>query len=89
MLKFIVPAALLAAGYWYYSGPYQASRLVSPGQLARDSERAMERCLRQERSISAGGAMAGALMVEEDVEWRCAEKLDFVQRDGQWSPRER
>lgn len=85
MLKFIVLAALLAAGYWYYSGPYQ----VSPEQLARDSERAMERCIRQERSISAGGAMAGGLMVEEDVEWRCAEKLDFVQRDGQWLPRER
>ena len=40
--------------------------------------------MRQERSVSVGGAMAGAMTVGEDYEDRCADKLGLVQRDGQW-----
>ena len=84
MSKLIAIAAIIALGYWYYQGPYQDSRLVSPEERARENARAMDRCVRQERSVSVGGAMAGAMTVGEDYEGRCADKLGMVQRDGQW-----
>jgi hypothetical protein len=84
MAKLIAIAAIVALGYWYYQGPYQQSRLVSPEERAMENARAMERCVRQERSVSVGGAMAGAMTVGEDYEDRCADKLGMVQRDGQW-----
>jgi hypothetical protein len=84
MAKLIVIAAIIALGYWYYQGPYQQSRLASPEERAQENLRAMERCMRQERSVSVGGAMAGAMTVGEDYEGRCADKLGLVQRDGQW-----
>ena len=64
--------------------PYQQGRLVTPEQRAQENARAMDRCMRQERSVSVGGAMAGAMTVGEDYEDRCADKLGLVQRDGQW-----
>ena len=84
MAKLIAIAAIIALGYWYDQGPYQDSRLVSPEERARDNARAMDRCVREERSVSVGGAMAGAMTVGEDYEGRCADKLGMVQRDGQW-----
>ena len=84
MAKLFAIAAIIALGYWYYQGPYQQSRLVTPEERAQENARAMDRCMRQERSISAGGAMAGAMTVGEDYEGRCADKLGLVQRDGQW-----
>ncbi len=87
MAKLIVIAAIVALGYWYYQGPYQQSRLVTPEERAQQNARAMDRCMREERSVSVGGAMAGAMTVGEDYEGRCAEKLGLVQRDGQWVDR--
>ena len=87
MAQLIAIAAILALGYWYYQGPYQQSRLVTPQERAQENARAMDRCMREERSVSVGGAMAGAMTVGEDYEGRCADKLGLVKRDGQWVDR--
>ena len=84
MAKLIAIAAIVALGYWYYQGPYQESRLVTPEERAQENARAMDRCVREERSVSVGGAMAGAMTVGEDYGDRCADKLGLVQRDGRW-----
>ena len=87
MLKFVIVIGLLAAGYWYYTGYYQHSFLVSPAQQAEDNARLMDRCMRQEASITAGAGMVGAISGGGDNEAFCAEKLNLELHDGQWMPR--
>jgi hypothetical protein len=84
MFKFLIVVGLLAAGYWYYTGPYQGSRLVSPEEEAKNNARLLDRCMRQEASINAGAGMAGAMDDAGDTETLCAEKLNIEMRDGQW-----
>ena len=87
MTRFVVLLALVAAGYWYWSGPYQESRQSSPSdQLSRNAE-IMKRCIAQEGRMQSAGGLAGVADVGatgEDAERLCAAKTNLVKRDGQW-----
>ena len=84
MAKLIVIVALIAAGYWYWSGPYQAGRAPSEAQQLQQNARDMKRCMRREASVNAASGMAGAPVAEGDGETLCAQKYGLVLRDGQW-----
>ena len=87
MGKLIVITILLGAGYWYWSGPYQASR---PGpeeaQLQRNAEN-MRKCMRREASMEGSAGMAGIGGIADGGEQLCADKFNLYQQDGQWRSR--
>ena len=66
MAKLIVIVALIAAGYWYWSGPYQAGRAPSEAQQLQQNARDMKRCMRREASMNAASGMAGAPVADGD-----------------------
>jgi heme A synthase len=85
MGKLIAILLLGAAAYWYWSGPYQASRSTpTPEQQQAENDKLMKRCLRQEASMTAAAGMGGAMVGGGDAEALCAGKLGLYQRDGQW-----
>ena len=84
MAKLIVIVAVIAAGYWYWSGPYQAGRAPSEAQQLQQNARDMKRCMRSEASMNAASGMAGAPVADGDGETLCAQKYGLVLRNGQW-----
>jgi len=85
MGKLIVILIIGAAGYWYWSGPYQASKNgPSAEQQQADNDRKMKKCLRQEASMTAAAGMGGAMVGGGDSEALCADKLGLYKQDGQW-----
>lgn len=85
MGKLIAILIIGAAGYWYWSGPYQAGAgRPSAEQQQADNARKMKKCLRQEASMTAAAGMGGAMVGGGDSEALCAQKLGLQQRDGQW-----
>ncbi|MFV8816564.1 hypothetical protein [Haliea sp. E17] len=86
MIKLAIIVALVAAGYWYYSGAWQA-RMQTPEQQAQDNARLMERCMREEGRMAAGAGLAGMASETGDLQTLCADKLALQMRDGQWIPR--
>jgi len=79
--KLIVIAAIVGAGYWYWSGPYQDGG--SARQL-QENNRNMERCIRREASMNAAAGMAGGAVSPGDAEKLCAEKYGLYLQNGQW-----
>ncbi len=82
--KLIVILALVAGGYWYWSGPYQDGRQSGGEIQLEENARIMERCLRREASMTASMGMAGGGVSQDDGEKLCAEKHGLYLRDGQW-----
>ena len=90
MAKFVVLLALVGAGYWYWSGPYQESRQSSPTVQLRENAEIMQRCIAQEGRMQSTGGLAGLADVGssgEDAERLCAAKNNLVKRDGAWYAR--
>ena len=72
-------AVIIGAGYWYWSGPYQAR--VNPSyeqKLDRYAEQ-MRECIRGEnyKAGSTGGSTA-------DPETECAQRLNLYRHEGRW-----
>jgi hypothetical protein len=84
MAKLIVIAVLVAAGYWYWTGPYQQGGQSSGDKRLQENARNMERCVRREASMNAASGMAGGAVSAGDGEKLCASELGLFQRDGQW-----
>jgi hypothetical protein len=82
--KLIVIAAICAAGYWYWTGPYQEGRQSGGERQLQENARTMERCIRREESMNAASGMAGGAISSGGEESLCAEKHGLHQRDGQW-----
>jgi len=90
MAKFVVLLALVGAGYWYWSGPYQETRQVAPSDQHRKHADIMQRCIAQEGRMQSAGGLGGLADVGssgEDAERVCAAKNNLVKRDGQWYAR--
>lgn len=82
MLQRIVGILLVAgAGYWYWTGPYQAKVNPDYAQQLRNNDNAISQCIKN-KTYKAGvtGQGPGA----ESVEAYCAEELDFYKEDGRW-----
>ena len=82
--KLIVVAALVAAGYWYWSGPYQAGGSQGDDLQLQENAKIMERCMRREESMNATMGMAGGGVSESDGGKLCAQEHGLTLRDGQW-----
>ena len=82
--KLIVIAALVAAGYWYWSGPYQDGQQSGGARQLQENAKTMERCKRREASMNATMGMAGGGVSQDDGGKLCAEKHGLYLREGQW-----
>ena len=59
MGKWIVLAVALGAGYWYWTGPYNAGRPSSEEVQLRENAAKMQACMRREESMEGLGGLAG------------------------------
>jgi hypothetical protein len=84
MGKLIVIALVVAAGYWYWTGPYQQGGQSGGEKRLQENARNMERCVRREASMNASSGMAGGGVSMGDSEKLCAGELGLYQQDGQW-----
>ena len=84
MGRTILLAAILAAVYWYWSGPFQDSRPGGRDDQLRENARKMKQCVQRERSVTAGLGMVGADSGGGDPEKLCAQQLNMYRQDGQW-----
>ena len=84
MGKVIVIAILLGAGYWYWSGPYQAGRPSAAQLQLQTNAENMRKCMRREASMEGSAGMAGVGGIADGGEQLCAEKFNVYRHDGQW-----
>ncbi|MEE4144578.1 MAG: hypothetical protein V2I26_07240 [Halieaceae bacterium] len=77
--RFLTIAILLAAGYWYWSGPYQRQHNPDEAEQLRQAVEAMRECIR------GMNYKAGATGVSEgDAQQICAEKFNLYFYEGEW-----
>ena len=80
MLGRILPIVLLAAaGYWYWTGPYQESKNPAYEQRLQENRLKMDRCLRGK--AYAAGATGQVSGNPEDA---CAQQYNLYRYEGQW-----
>lgn len=75
MTKLIFYLAMAGLAYWYWSGPYQASRETKESDVLQENAAIMQRCIRQEERMQAAGGLAGVADVGDtgkDAERLCA-----------------
>jgi len=83
-MKWILVLAIAAAGYWYWSGPFQESRLVSPQEQLKNNARLVKRCVDKEKSMAGSAGVGGIGGIADGAETLCAEQLGLIARDGNW-----
>ena len=83
-MKWIVVLAIAAAGYWYWSGPFQESRLLSPQEQLENNAKLMQRCVDKEKSMAGSAGVGGIGGIIDGAESLCAEQLGLTSRDGDW-----
>ncbi len=84
MGKIIVIIAIIAAGYWYWTGPYQQTEEQTYQAYLDDNAKTMKRCMGKQSSIAGAAGLAGVGGMAEDSETFCAEENNLVLHDGQW-----
>lgn len=77
--RLLTLALLLGAGYWYWSGPYQARTKPSAEQKLEHYAEEMRLCVRG-LNYKAGATGEGT----GDPEQVCARKLNLYRHDGRW-----
>ncbi|MEH6568726.1 MAG: hypothetical protein V7709_06615 [Halioglobus sp.] len=77
--KLVLYGAIIAAAYWYWSGPYQEGSLSGYDKQLEDNNEKMAMCIRG-KNYNAGstGNFSG---LPEEV---CAQEYNFYQKNGQW-----
>ncbi|HEY9147423.1 MAG TPA: hypothetical protein VIQ22_00315 [Gammaproteobacteria bacterium] len=77
--RLLTIAILLAAGFWYWSGPYQRQRNPDADEQLRQALEGMRECIRgQNYKAGATGVSDG------DPEQICAEKFNLYLYEGEW-----
>jgi hypothetical protein len=77
--RIITLAMIIAAGYWYWSGPYQSRQNPDYQQKLEANAEKMRECIRARNyKLGATGVSEG------DPEQVCAKKLNLYRHDGQW-----
>jgi hypothetical protein len=87
MAKLAVLLAIIGFAYWYWSGPYQKSTEALEADRLEENAVIMQRCIKEEERMQAGGGLAGLADVGSsgaDAERLCAEKNNLHLRDGKW-----
>lgn len=80
MLSRLISLVLIAgAAYWYWSGPYQASKNPSYEKRLEENELNMSRCMRG-KAFAAGATGES----EGDPEELCASKYNLYQHNDRW-----
>ena len=90
MAKLVMFLAVIAFGYWYWSGPYQKSTPELEADRLKENAAVMQRCINQEQRMQASGGLAGVADVGSggaDAEHLCAEKNNLYKSDGNWYSR--
>lgn len=82
--KLIVIIALVAGGYWYWSGPYQEGQPSGGEKQLQENARIMKRCIRREASMNAASGMAGGAVDSGGAEKLCAEEHGLYLQGSQW-----
>ncbi len=77
--RFLTIAILLAAGYWYWSGPYQRQHNPDEAERLRQAVEGMRECIHG-KNYKAGATGVG----EGDAEQICAEKFNLYFYEGEW-----
>ncbi len=72
-------AVLVAAGYWYWSGPYQRQHHPDEQQLLQQQIELMKECI---RGLNYKAGATGES--EGDPEQVCADKYGLYSYEGQW-----
>jgi len=81
LVRIAVFVAIIAAGYWYWSGPYQDKVHPSYRLQVEANDEKMAECIRAAAyKLGATGTGVGAKVAEE----QCAEKYNVYQLDGHW-----
>ncbi len=83
-MKWILVLGIAAAGYWYWSGPFQESRLLSPQEQLENNAKLMKRCVDKEKSMAGSAGVGGIGGIVDGAESLCAEQLGLMARDGNW-----
>ena len=81
VIRIITFGAIIAAIYWYWSGPWQARVNPSYEAMLEENAENMRLCMRAaafELGATGTGTAAG---VARD---QCAEKYNLYELDGQW-----
>jgi hypothetical protein len=74
-------AVILAACYWYWSGPYQAKTNPSYEARLKKNSEDMALCMRgASYQLGATGSGSGPEIAEEN----CAEKYNLYEYEGRW-----
>jgi hypothetical protein len=74
-------AVILAAGYWYWTGPYQAKTNPSYEALLKKNSEDMALCTRGAAyQLGATGSGTGPEAAKEN----CAEKYKLYEYEGRW-----
>jgi len=74
-------AAIVAAGYWYWSGPYQEKTNPSYEARIEENDRKMAECVRgASYRFGATGSGANTAAAQE----RCAQEYNLYELDGHW-----
>lgn len=77
--RLLTIAILVAAGYWYWSGPYQQQRNPDAAHMLEADLEKMRQCLRgMNYKIGATG------IAEGNPEEICAEKFNLYYYEGEW-----
>ena len=78
-MKLVLYGAIIAAGYWYWSGPYQEGRQSGYDKQLEDNNEKMVMCVRGKNyNAGATGKVSGSPEVV------CAQEYNFYQKNGQW-----
>lgn len=77
--KIILTVVVIAAGYWYWSGPYQEKNNSSHEQMLQENAENIARCLHGAAyKLGATGVSSG------NAEEQCAKKYNLYKHEGQW-----
>jgi hypothetical protein len=77
--KLVLYGAIIAAAYWYWSGPYQEGRQSGYEKQLEDNNEKMALCMRGKNyNAGATGNVSGS------PEEACAQEYNFYQKNGQW-----
>ena len=78
-VKMLTYFAIIAAAYWYWSGPYQNGKVSSYDSEVQQNNEKMSLCVRGKNyNAGATGNVSGS------PEEMCAAEYNFYEKDGQW-----
>jgi hypothetical protein len=81
LTRILIFGAIIAAGYWYWSGPWQEKAHPSYEALLEKNEENMRLCMRSAAfEMGATGTGTAAAGARE----QCAEKYNLYELDGRW-----